>query len=179
MIGCVEYLADLRHLLPNQSLDPHLQSHIRRAAALTPAAHSYEYVVVLNIQQLNEPPVRSHSRIDHLVEDLLYSQPYMLRRQSITFSNLGRWIKKGSDRCADSFTQLAPILRASLGDVDQVIVELDLHDAWNLEQLIGQVVVLRFFSGLDDGRPLVHGPIDCEAANVNVLPIDFSFDLNR
>ena len=57
MIGGVKYLADLRHLLPNQSLNPHLQSHIRRATALTPAAHSYEYVVVLNIQQLNEPPV--------------------------------------------------------------------------------------------------------------------------
>src|SRR2546428_13746390 len=69
MISRVEYLADLRHLLSNQSLDPHLQGHIRRATALTPAAHSYEYVVVLNIQQLNEPPARSHSRIDHLVED--------------------------------------------------------------------------------------------------------------
>jgi hypothetical protein len=50
MIGRVEYLADLRHLLANQSLDPHLQSHIRRATTLTPAAHSYENVVVLNIQ---------------------------------------------------------------------------------------------------------------------------------
>jgi len=99
--------------------------------------------------------------------------------ESITFRNLRRWIKKGSDRCADSFTQLAPILRASLGDVDQVIVELDLHDAWNLEQLIGQVVVLRFFSGVEDGRALVHRPIDREAANVNILPIDFGFDLNR
>jgi hypothetical protein len=48
----------------------------------------------LNVQQLNEAAVRRDSRIDHLVEHLLYSHPQMLGRYSITLGDLGHWTEK-------------------------------------------------------------------------------------
>src|SRR6266550_7466070 len=104
MIGRIEDLADLRHLLSNQSFDAHLQCHIRGAATLTPTTHSYEYVVVLNIQQFDKPTVRSHPGIDHLVQDLLYPCSHVLRRQSLSFGNFRRWVQKGPDCGADSLS---------------------------------------------------------------------------
>src|SRR5437870_8626624 len=72
VVGGVQHFLDLRKLFLDEALDAGLQRDVRRAAALTAAAHLDVDLVVLDFHQLDEATMARHGRIDGRVDQLLH-----------------------------------------------------------------------------------------------------------
>src|SRR5262249_50666569 len=105
------------------------QSNVGCAATLTTSTHPKKYAVILNIKQLDEPAMRSNTRIDVLVEHCLNLSADFFGGQLVAFGDFGWRIQKVADCRPDSLPELPPVLHSRLGDRYGISIKCNLGDA--------------------------------------------------